>query len=345
MKKLILITIFCLAFTAARAESLRVVEVSAPEINCIFDPACRVTATISNAEIALPVSGKALLHTRTVRGKQGAPAAGMYGYLYQVDLRQAIGILNVPCVTSLTVNFGNVAQTLDFDGDGEKGDEVFVITRGGLGSIGLASAVKKGRKITFNFDDNVCAGGQPNSGESTFFFGLVARNSPHQIGVGFSDGRTSYKSMARVPREKDPLADELEQIPGVVKLNPINPNPNPNPLLLDNWSSQTFQFPQNNGQAVIRKLLPKPCVDRGGIVAVYGYNFGRKQGTKVVELGGHGIGVLLRVRSWSDTKITAEIPDNPQIQFGQWYYIGLQDENRYWISNISQTINICRQLE
>lgn len=337
MKKLMLVTIFCLAFTTTQAESLRVVEVSAPEINCVFDPACRVTANNSNAEISLPTSGKNFLQTRTFRGQRGAPAAGMYGYLYRIDLSQAVGILNVPCVISLTVNFGNVVKTLDFNGDGEKGDEVFVITRGGLGNIGLASAEKKGRNITFNFDDNVCAGGRSGDGQSTFFFGLVARNSPRLIEVGFSDGNTSYKSQARVPREKDPLADEPEQ-PGSVK---------PNPRPFGNELSQTFKFPvvQNDGQAVVRKLLPKPCVDRGGTVTIYGWNFGQQQGTHYVELGGHGIGILLRVRSWSDTKITAVIPDNPRIQFGQWYYIGLQDENRYWISNISKTINICRQLE
>ena len=339
MKQLILITIFCLAFVAARAESLRVVEVSAPDINCVFDPACRVTATSSNAEIALPVSGKGFLHTRTVRGQRGSPAAGMYGYLYQIDLRQAVGILNIPCITSLTVNFGNVAQTLDFDGDGKKDDEVFVITRGGLGSIGLASAVKKGRNITFNFDANVCAGGRPGDGQSTFFFGLVARNSPRLTEVGFKNGNTSYKSQARVPREKDPLAEE------------INPNPSvkPNPISLENpfGELEPFSTPKGGGNVspTIRKLAPQPCVDRGGTVTIYGWGFGREQGTRVVQLGGHGIGVLLRVRTWSDTKITAVISDVSKIQFGQWYYIGLQNQDRNWISNISRTINICRQLE
>jgi hypothetical protein len=63
-----------------------------------------------------------------------------------------------------------------------------------------------------------------------------------------------------------------------------------------------------------------------------------------VELGGHGIGIILDVRSWSNNLITAVVPDDPRIQSGQWYYIGLQDENRHWISNISRTINICRGL-
>lgn len=93
----------------------------------------------------------------------------------------------------------------------------------------------------------------------------------------------------------------------------------------------------------IDRLGPTPCVDRGGTVTIYGSGFGAEQGTRVVELGGHGIGVLLRVTSWSDTQITAVVPDDRRIQFGQWYYIGLQNQDRHWISNISRTINICRE--
>jgi hypothetical protein len=339
MKNLILIAIFCLTFITARAESLRVVEVSAPDINCVFDPACRVAANDTSAEIALPTSGENFLQTRTFRGQKGSPAAGMYAYLYRIDLRRAVGIVNVPCITALTVNFGNVVKTLDFDGDDEKGDEVFVITRGGLGSIGLASAEKRGRNITFNFAEKVCAGGGRDQGESTFFFGLVANNSPRLIEVGFKGGNTSYKSEARVPREKDPLADEINPNPSA-KPTSIEP-----PIPLGELEPLSALKTVGKVNPTIRKLAPQPCVDRGGVVTIYGWGFGQRQGTNLVELGGHGIGILLRVRTWSDTKITAVIPDNPRIQFGSWYYIGLQNQDRNWISNISKTISICHQLE
>ena len=95
--------------------------------------------------------------------------------------------------------------------------------------------------------------------------------------------------------------------------------------------------------ARVERLGPDPCVDRGGTVTIYGSGFGAEQSTRLVELGGHGIGILLRVTSWSDTQITAIVPDDRRIQYGQWYYIGLQDRDRHWISNISRTINICRQ--
>lgn len=341
MKSLLLITIVFLTVTAAQAESLRIVEVASPAINCVFDPQCKFIADNSTAEIAVPVSGTAILHTRTIRGTKGAPAAGLYAYVYRVDLRKADGIVNNPCVISLTVNFGDVVRTLDFNGDGEKGDEVFVITQGGVGTVGLASATKKGSKITFNFAENVCAGGGASDGESTFYFGLAASNAPRTTEVGLGGFNTSYKSEARVPREKDPLAKEFD-FGHSPKRDPKNPEPNPLPP--GGPLPPKMGLAGNGGQPVVRKLGPTPCADRGGTVSIYGRNFGTKQGSRVVELGGHGIGILLNVRSWSNGLITATIPDDARIQTGQWYYIGLQDENRHWISNISRTITICRGL-
>lgn len=100
--------------------------------------------------------------------------------------------------------------------------------------------------------------------------------------------------------------------------------------------------PQGTGPRIDR-LGPTPCVDRGGTANIYGSGFGPVQGDRLVQLGGHGIGIFLRVTSWSDTEITAIVPNDPRIEFSQWYYIGLQDRNRHWISNISRTINICRE--
>lgn len=100
--------------------------------------------------------------------------------------------------------------------------------------------------------------------------------------------------------------------------------------------------PQGTGPQIDR-LGPTPCVDRGGTATVYGSGFGPVQGDRLVQLGGHGIGIFLRVTSWSDTEIRAIVPNDPRIEFSQWYYIGLQDRNRHWISNISRNITICRQ--
>lgn len=100
--------------------------------------------------------------------------------------------------------------------------------------------------------------------------------------------------------------------------------------------------PQGTGPQ-IERLGPTPCVDRGGTATIYGSGFGAVQGDRLVELGGHGIGILLQVTSWSDTQITVIVPNDRRIEFSQWYYIGLQDRDRHWISNISRNITICRQ--
>ena len=97
--------------------------------------------------------------------------------------------------------------------------------------------------------------------------------------------------------------------------------------------------------AEVTRLLPAPCVDRGGAVTIEGEDFGRRQGSRRAVLGGHGISVVLSVTRWSNTRITAVVPDDERIDYGQWYYIGIQDENGHWISNISRTITICRGLE
>lgn len=99
------------------------------------------------------------------------------------------------------------------------------------------------------------------------------------------------------------------------------------------------------GPAEVTRLRPTPCVDRGGTVTIEGMGFGRRQGDRHALLGGHGISVTLQVTAWSDTRITAIIPDADRIERGQWYYIGIQNGEGHWISNLSRTITICRGLE
>jgi hypothetical protein len=69
------------------------------------------------------------------------------------------------------------------------------------------------------------------------------------------------------------------------------------------------------------------------------------QGTRVVVLAGNGISVDLRVQRWSSQAIIVIVPDDARIQHGQRYYIGIQDGQRHWLSNIDERITICRGLE
>jgi hypothetical protein len=178
MKNLTLFLLFSFFAVTAQAVPLTVVNVSAPPINCVFDASCTVVVNDTTAPINLSGSGTGFFQSRTFRGLPGSPAAGLYAYEYRVDLRNAVGVTNINCVNSVTLNFGPVVSTLDFNGDGTRSDQVFVVTGGGLGSIGIASADQTGDQITFNFSSPVCAGGRPGAGQSSFFWGLVSTRPP-----------------------------------------------------------------------------------------------------------------------------------------------------------------------
>jgi hypothetical protein len=180
----------------AAATPLSVVNVGAPAINCVFNTSCTVGVTDSAGSIPLPgISGTATLQSRTFTGGAGAPAAGFNGYEYRVNLTNAVGILNIPCIQSLRVTFGPVAP-FQYNGSGPT-DQVYVVTSGGLGSIGLSSADQVGNDITFTFASPVCAGGSPGTGATSFFFGLASAGAPTSVtALAFPLGGGSALSVA-----------------------------------------------------------------------------------------------------------------------------------------------------
>ena len=179
-RELFLGMMLCTVAGVAGATSLSIVTVSAPEINCIYETDCTVTVTDTVANITLPsMTGNGRLQSRTFAGKAGAPAAGKTGYEYRLDMTQATAIGDVACVTGLEVNFGPITK-LQYNKTGPV-DDVFVITKGGLGSIGLASAEQDRNIITFTFSQPVCAADTSGPGKTTFFFGLTSAHTPKGI--------------------------------------------------------------------------------------------------------------------------------------------------------------------
>lgn len=147
------------------AQPLKIVTVSAPAINKVFDPSGVLTVKDRSSAIAT----KGFLQSRYFHGT--SPFAG---YEFRVDLRQLPA--GTKAITKLTVRFTpNIP--VDFNGDGQL-DDVFVITSGGLGSVTLASAVRNGTDITFTF-----AGKGVTAGTSSFFFGLAAKYAPKPNGA------------------------------------------------------------------------------------------------------------------------------------------------------------------
>src|SRR5499427_2132206 len=157
---------------AAREQPLTVDEVHAPAVNCVFHPACTITVSDSVGFIPLPylaAPNTAFLQSRTFSGAPGTPAAGKAGYMYRISLTQAGG--SGDCLGGLVLNFGP-ALKLPYAPD--KVADVFVITSGGLGSVGLKSAERFGEVIVFELAKPLCLGGAPNLANTTFFFGLAA---------------------------------------------------------------------------------------------------------------------------------------------------------------------------
>ena len=191
----------CLVSSAAQAAPLTVVNVGAPSVNCVFNTTCKVTVTDSVGDIVLPgTADKGRLQSRTYVGAAGAPGAGKTAYEYRVDLTQVKSLTAVPCVTSLKLDFGPVTK-LNYDKVGPL-DDVFVVTSGGLGTIGLSGADKVGNVITFTFASPICGGsGGPAGGQTSFFFGLAAATAPKAITaqVSVTPGGGLVNVPARVP--------------------------------------------------------------------------------------------------------------------------------------------------
>ena len=181
----------------ARADPLTVVQVAAPDVNCVFDASCKITVTDTTSEIPLNfTAGTPFLQSRTFSGAAGTPGAGLTGYEYRVDLTTAAG--SVECLLGLVVNFGPV-QLLPYK-SGAKA-HVYVVTQGGLGSIGIKSAEQDGDIVSFAFEKPLCVGVNPGAGPTTFFFGLASTKPPHAISAGmWGFGTPAFLSLdARAP--------------------------------------------------------------------------------------------------------------------------------------------------
>jgi hypothetical protein len=164
------------------AAPLRLVDVGAPAINCVFTTASPCTIRVSDtlADLTLSGGGIGRLQTRTFKGLAGSPADGLFAFEYRLNLTDAVGATNVVCIDWMSISFGPVVNTLDYNRD-QKPDQVFVVTTGGVGTIGLASAVQTGDTIRFKFNKSVCAGGAPGKGDSSFFWGLVSKSPAKDV--------------------------------------------------------------------------------------------------------------------------------------------------------------------
>src|SRR3954470_1728711 len=91
--------------STAQAQALKVVEVGAPAINCVFQTDCNipVSDTTGNIAISSVTLGTAWLQSRTFAGEAGAPGVGTTGYEYRISMTQASG--NSDCIVGFNLNF------------------------------------------------------------------------------------------------------------------------------------------------------------------------------------------------------------------------------------------------
>lgn len=200
MKNLAFALLLCFVPIAVAAPPLKVVNVSAPAINCVFNPSCTVTVNDTTDNIAMSTGGTGILQSRTYSGAPGSPAAGLFAYEYRIDLRNAVGATAISCIDWMSISFGPVVSTLNYGGD-PKPDQVFVVTGGGIGTIGIASAVQTGSVIRFKFTSPVCEGGAPGKGDSSFFWGLVSKTAPKNVTATLHEpGGATHVVKARSPQ-------------------------------------------------------------------------------------------------------------------------------------------------
>ena len=154
---------------ASPASALTVVNVAAPATNCVWNATCTVVVSDSVGNFTPPgdTSGSRV-QSRSYPGTPPAPAVGLRAYVYRVDMTAAKGLTAQNCVTAMTLDFGPVVP-LPYGGKGNA--DVFVVTVGGLGSVGVASAAQAGTAIKFTFTAPVCPGA------TSYFFGLGSKTT------------------------------------------------------------------------------------------------------------------------------------------------------------------------
>ena len=190
MKRIYLLSLAIAASAMVRpAMALNVVTTSAPQVNYVFSTDGTVTVT----DMSSAIFGGGFLQSRIFQGEPGSPAAGKWVYEYRLDLRNAQSITNVPYATSVGLSSGPVL-IYDYNFNNVATDQVFVVTAGGLGTIGLSSANYSFGYTTFNFSSPVWPG------DTSYFWGYVSSAPPQVVTATVATSNGNIQLNAYAPK-------------------------------------------------------------------------------------------------------------------------------------------------
>ena len=161
-------------------QDLRIVEVSAPQINCVFDRDCRITVSDFTEQFSLPFAqGTGFLQSRQFPvGEAGTKAEGLYPYLYRVDLSQMHNESEKRCIKTISFDFPAPVALPYSAKRKDKLGHVFVVTKNALGGVKPTRAVLDGKTVQLHFKDLCTAGPNDNQGRDSFFFGMASKSAP-----------------------------------------------------------------------------------------------------------------------------------------------------------------------
>jgi hypothetical protein len=166
-----------LSLVVAGCQSPKIVDVNAPTYNCLFSTNCIIvvndttSSLTNNLEPMQPISVGGFLQSRTFQGQPGTAEAGNYGYEYRLVLNQLSGASSISIDSMKLDNFGSVSPITY---NGQPNNKVWVVTSGGLGSVGPTSAAFNGSEITFNFSSPLTFVSGASQESSSYFYGMAS---------------------------------------------------------------------------------------------------------------------------------------------------------------------------
>jgi hypothetical protein len=173
MRAVMMAVVLTVVQSAAEGQPLAITNVRSPSIHCFYSTDCTVTVE-DTVDDLITVNDVVVgsLQTRTFHGQPGAPLEALRGYQFRVVVPDAAGDGGARCLDAFAVDFNGTIDRIAYNGDGV-GADIYVITRGGVGSVAPIAVELVDGQLRVQF-------GRPGlcPGQSTYFFGFTSSEPP-----------------------------------------------------------------------------------------------------------------------------------------------------------------------